>query len=399
MRRLINNVTATLIVELTCNTQRDHYFFTDEWNFQVDKFVFKKKSESELEISFSFEAALTRRDDKRNITHQEMPSEHTRKFQGEEERLETLLDLISLAIGYGLKIRPDSYLFSCPTSRDNPVVNNLAVDRPNTNDIEQRYQKLVKNTGRKKGLIAALRAYRRSLWNEEPSDRVPKLYSALEQAYGQGAGGNMLSKDELKKIGTFLDSLKVSKDKKNIVMSRLQSIPLKSPSKVLVEKIGLMNENGEVTDKEKRELFTFWRKARSIPAHGSILPKRGEQIQILLHDLESTVEALLYGEVRPKLIHYFLFKQGLSKPEFIKNKGKLIGALGDYAYFAVRNDELKIYLQHISREITTSDGVVYMISPSATSKIDKDGNVEEVSLGSLNGDLKKMVEKIVKKLS
>ena len=399
MRRLINNVTATLIVELTCNTQRDHYFFTDEWNFQVDKFVFKKKSESELEISFSFEAAFTRRDDKRNITHQEMPSEHTRKFQGEEERLETLLDLISLAIGYGLKIRPDSYLFSCPTSRDNPVVNNFAVDRPNTNDIEQRYQKLVKNTGRKKGLIAALRAYRRSLWNEEPSDRVPKLYSALEQAYGQGAGGNMLSKDELKKIGAFLDSLKVGKDKKNIIMSRLQSIPLKSPSKVLVEKIGLMNENGEVTDKEKRELFTFWRKARSIPAHGSILPKRGEQIQILLHDLESTVEALLYGEVRPKLIHYFLFNQGSLKPEFIKNKGKLIGELGDYAYFAVRNDELKIYLQHISREITTSDGVVYMISPSATSKIDKDGNVEEVSLGSLNGALKKMVEKIVKKLS
>lgn len=399
MRNQIDHVSVQLIVELTCSTHKDHFFFTDEWNFQIDKFTFKKKNNNELDISFSFDAMLTRHDDKKHITLQETPSVYARKFQGEENRLETLLDLISLTTGHGLRIKPDSYLFSCPTSRDNPITNDLSIEKPDTGVAEKQYQNLVKDSSRKKGLIVALRAYRRSLWNEEPSDRVPKLYSALEQAYGQGAGGNMLSRDEIKKISKFFDSIGIVKEKKGIIMNQISRIPLKSPNEVLVEKIGLMNENGEVTNKEKRELFAFWRKVRSIPAHGSILPKRGASIQILLHDLESTVEALLYGEVRPKLIYYFLFKKDSLKAEFIKNKGKLVATLGDYSYFAVRNDEIKIYLQHISREIVDSNEVVYIISAMGVISIKSDGNTEKVDPEPLGGDLGKLVKKILKKIS
>lgn len=399
MRNQIDHVNVQLIVELTCSTHKDHYYFTGEWNFQIDKFSFKKKNNNELDVSFSFDAVLTRHDDKKHITHQEMPSEHTRKFQSEENRLETMLDLISLAIGYGLRIKPDSYLFSCPTSRDNPVTNDLPIEKPDTGATEKRYQKLVKNSSRKKGIITALRAYRRSLWNEEPSDRVPKLYSALEQAYGQGAGGNMLLKEDVKKIGKFIETIGITKEKKGVILNQISRIPSKSPNEILIEKIGLMNENGEVTEKEKRELFAFWRKVRSIPAHGSILPKRGEPIQLLLHDLGSTVEALLYGEVKPKLIYYFLFKKGSLKPEFIKNKGKLVATLGDYSYFAVRNDEIKIYLQHISGEIITSNEVVYIISATGVSSIKCDGTTDKIDPEPLGGDLGKLIKKILKKIS
>lgn len=399
MRSQIDHVNVQLIVELTSSTHKDHYFFTDDWNFQIDKYVFKKKNNNELDISFSFDAALTRYDDKKHITFQETPSEHARKFQGEENRLETLLDLISLATGHGLRIKPDSYLFSCSTSRDNPIINDLPIEKPDTSAAEKQYQKLVRNSSRKKGLIAALRAYRRSLWNEEPSDRVPKLYSALEQAYGQGAGGNILSKEEVKKIGKFLESIGITIKKKGVILNQISRIPSKSPNEVLVEKIGLMNENGEVTEKEKRDLFGFWRKARSIPAHGSILPKRGESIQLLLHDLESTVEALLYGEVRPKLLYYFVFKNGSLKPEFIKNKGKLVGTLGGYSYFAVRNDEIKIYLQHISRKIIDAHEIVYIVSATVINSIKSDGSIVTINQQSLDGDLGKLIKRIIKKVS
>ncbi|MDP3987449.1 MAG: hypothetical protein Q8P81_04460, partial [Nanoarchaeota archaeon] len=86
MRNKIDHVSVQLIVELTSSTHKDHYFFTDEWNFQIDKFTFKKKNNNELDVSFSFDAVLTRHDDKKHISHQEMPSEHTRKFQSEENR-------------------------------------------------------------------------------------------------------------------------------------------------------------------------------------------------------------------------------------------------------------------------------------------------------------------------
>jgi len=398
MKTQIDHISVQLIVELTSSTHKDHYFFTDEWNFQIDKYIFKKRNDNELNVSFSFDAVLTRYDDKKHITVQEMPSENTRKFQSEENHLEIVLDLISLSIGCGLRIKPDSYLFSCPISKDNPITNDFPVEKPDTAITEKRYLRLVKNSSRKKGIITALRAYRWSLWNEEPSDRIPKLYSVLEQAYGGGVGGNMVTKEEIKKISKYLESIGITEIRKEVVMNQISRIPSKSPNEVLVEKIDLMNEDGEITEKEKRELFAFWRKGRSIPAHGSILPKRGESIQLLLHGLESTVEALLYSEVRPKLVYYFLFKNGSLKSEFIRNRGKLVGVLGDYSYFAVRNDEIKVYLEHISGEIINHNEVVYFVSANNVSSIDVSHKIEKINPALLKSNLRKLIMKILKKI-
>lgn len=396
----MDKVSVRLIVGLTSDTQKDHFYFTDEWNCQIDKFNFRKISEKELEVSFNFQTALSRHG-VNGVNVQEIPSEHTRKFQGEEDHLETLLDLISLSTGHGLRIRPDSYLFSCSNFKTVPVTNDLSVEFPPVKDTERRYQKLIKNKYNKSGLIAALRAYRQSLWNnEEPGERVPKLYSALEKMYGQGIGGSLLTKDELKQIGSFLNSMGFSEEKKRPVMERVKSIPAKSINEILVDKINLMNTQGEVTNEEKRRLFSFWRKARSIPAHGDILAKRGTGILDLIFDLESTVEALLYGQVRPQLIHYVVFKEETLNNQFIEHKGKLIGKSKGYSYFAIRNDELKVYLEHIGGQITHRPGsFVYLVSPNNIKKIDETGKGEEVISDSLDVDLKIIVAKIQKKIS
>lgn len=399
MRHVKDNISVKVIVKHTSDSHRDHFVFTDKWNFRIDKYIFSKISNTELEVSFSFEARLTRIDEDRHITHQELPSEYTKKFQVEEELLEALLDIISLSTRTGLQIKPESYQFSSSTSRDEPNVNNLNIDPPDITSNEKRYQWLIKYRSKRKGLISALRAYRLGLWSEQPGYRIPLLYSSLEQAYGKGYESKLLTKDERKKIVRCLDSISLDKAKIDKVLYKLSEIPAKTLNETLVEKISLMNENGQIDANEKKKLFVLWAKARSIAAHGNILPPRGLGIQTLLHELQSTTEALLYGEVKPKLIHYFLFKESALKSQFVKNKGRLISKLGDYCCFAARNDMLMIYLKNIGGEIIIENEYVYWISPNGVNRISNNNIVESIDISTLDVLLQRLVSKIMKKFS
>jgi len=216
----MDKITVTGIIEITETSKNSDWYFSDEWNFKIGEYSFNRISEKELNVSFYFYANLIKIEKGVNIG--EIPSEHSDEFQEVEENLEIILDLLSLKFGIGLRIRKESYKFSSLTGGSEAGSNKLKLEIDDIEGIQKRFQSILQDKKNNKRLIAGLRLFRFSLWYSEPTEKVPKLYTILEQVFGGGEGGNLLTDDELKKINKFF--IKQGYDEMNYPAAELRGI-------------------------------------------------------------------------------------------------------------------------------------------------------------------------------
>lgn len=289
-------VSVKFSIVIANNTHKNRSFFSNEWNFVISRYAFSKINEDEVSVSFSFDAVLKTYDDQQRVID-ECPSEYLPEFQEFEEEIETMLDLLSLEVGRGIKIKDESFFFSSATCGDGEINNNHPINPSETRDLYVRLSD--PKTKNDKKVKLALRLYRQSVSTNDPREQMAKLYSALEQLFFDGSG-RLLNKDEIKQIKKAINALSLSPEKKKVVIDRTCDIR-KSPKTMIVENLQLMYENEIISKDEKNKLVGTWNRFRSAISHGEIISKRDEDFDFVVAEIDTIVEAILKRSIEHRM--------------------------------------------------------------------------------------------------
>lgn len=392
----MDKITAKAIVEITDTSKSSNWLFTDDWNFKIDKFEFKYLNDKEVEVTFYFYAKL--RSVENGIPMQLMPGENAGELEEPQEELETILDLIALQVGVGIKIRKDSYYLSYPGGESLRVSNDKKIKQLDKTAIQKQFENIKKDKSANKGVMGGLRCFHRSLWYDDPTEKFPKLYSVFEQIFSEGSGGRMVSEKELQEIEQFFKAKKYDPIKQEILLKRIYDTPAKSINEALVEKLKLMNSEGDVPEENVREMLKSWRSTRGKASHGTGLSKRDEELDLMLWDLESTAEAFLYSSISPSLIEFLLFKESDLEKGYLDRRDKLLSHLDEgYLALPLRHDEVWVYEENLPHTVTDNSSV-YLISHDKIKKISKD-TISAIDIQVLDNKLQEFVKKIQEKLN
>ena len=278
------------------NTHKDKVLFSEEWNFVIGRYTFSRISGDEVLVSFSFNAVLKKYDENKQLI-EECPSEYLPEYNEFEEEIETILDLFSLEVGVGIKIKEESFLFSSASCRDGEVNNSHPINPSSTRDLYARLSK--PETENDERMRLAIRLYRQSISTNDPRDQIAKLYSVLERLFS-GEGELMLNKDEAKQVGTAIETLTISPEKKKVITDRIYGIR-KSPKTMIIENLELMYENEKISEDEKKVLVGVWNKYRSAVVHGAIISRRDEEFMVAVAEIDTIVEAILKRSVDQRM--------------------------------------------------------------------------------------------------
>ncbi|MEI7890555.1 MAG: hypothetical protein WCI36_01165 [bacterium] len=289
-------VSVKFSIVIANNTHRNRSFFSEEWNLTIGRYTFHRTSEDEVLVSFSFDAVLKKYDEKQRIID-ECPSEYLPEFQEFEEEIETMLDLLSLEVGRGIKIKDESFFFSSVTCIDGEINNNHPINPSKTRSLYTQLSE-PKNENDKKVKLA-LRLYRQSVSTNDPREQMAKLYSALEQLFFEGSG-KLLNKGEIKQVRQAINTLPLSPEKKNVIIDRSCDIR-KSPKTMIIENFELMYENEIISEDEKKKLVGTWNRFRSAISHGEIVSRRDEEFDFVVAEIDTIVEAILTRSIAHRM--------------------------------------------------------------------------------------------------
>ena len=384
----ISNVGCSLLVKFIA--EDDHiYLFDDSWNVTIGEFQLLNQSGTRLQIRFSFQAQLkTTGDDGRSVTT--IPHEDLDEIQPYLEKIEILLDLLSLQMGTPLAIEDGSFKFNGAgfISSSNPVTNtNKLYDQPG---LEQRYQSLLKS----KNLINATRFFRLSQTNKEYNGKATMLWASLEALYKGYEKGlkpiwNSLGKADQGKLESAIKSLPIkSSEKKRLLNAAIYQTPL-SKQELLSQKIKLMNNSGEYTESYVTQLIKWWSGSRNYPAHGERIKRNDEGKHEAIDDLENTLETLLESSLEPSLYGYFIghpddvennfwdkddyMTRKLSKRCWIKPSHFILGAtdqlLRDIGHHKVQDNAPFLFVSHNKVMSLSKEGVNEITDISVLPKV------------------------------
>lgn len=289
-------VSVKFSIVIANNTHKNKSFFSDEWNFIIGRYTFSKVNEDEVLVSFSFDAVLKTYDEQQRIID-ECPSEYLPEFQEFEEEIETMLDLLSLEIDRGIKIKDESFFFSAATCGDGEINNNHPISPSETKGLYARLSN--PKTENDKKIKLALRLYRQSVSTNDPREQIARLYSALEQLFFDG-GNKMLNVEEVSQIRGAIETLSIPSEKKKVIVDRLCNLR-KSPKTMIIENIELMYENEIISEEEKKKLVRTWNKYRSAINHGEIISKRDEEFDYVVAEIDTIVEAILKRSIAHRM--------------------------------------------------------------------------------------------------
>lgn len=395
----MNTVSAKLLIELTNDIDNSNPYFSDGWSFTIDRYNLTKVNKIEVEVSFSFEADLTKQVD--NIPAQEIPSEHTEEFQQYEEEVETILDLLSLSTAQGMKIKARSYtISSAGIGSSLPTNNSSPISLNDIDGIQKRFSAIKKDKEVNKKLLNSLRAYRLSKVYEDVGDKIVKLWSIVEQLFKNEGGLLIADKFKLSHLKKCIKDLEgLNPDEKERLFQRVKNTPKKTAMDSLIEGIDLMTEEGTMTKKEKKDMLKAWWKARNMQAHGDIIPKRNEKVGDILWDMESTVEGFLYTYVTPRVLCYIFFNKKDVKKEFFERQKNMLNQL-DEQYFAlpVRELELNHFKEFLPQELIGEEANMYILTHNKIEKLGKE-NITEISTQEIPEILRQKFDKIIAKLN
>lgn len=365
----MNKVQVKLLIRFQSDEDHFHLKFSPDWNFSIDGFQFSFINESRVQVSFEYEAELSEEWADGQMAHR-IPSEGDPEFEEKREKLEKVLDLISLSSGHGIKIQTGSATVSSQgIGSSNPVENTKVVVLPDVEGVTKRLEYVKRRND--KGLFNGLRSYRMSLSYQDSGEKIAKLWGVIEQLYSK-AGGKMFSSEELDKLKQLLNDWDVSPDfKREIVLTRAKDAPEISPMESMVVKVKLMDEEGDFSPEEIQKILSEWRKARSSTAHGG-RRSSSEEVDNVLWDIEQTVEALIGNQVYPKMIRYLLFQESNINKEFLERQGFLVSKLKDgYCAYAIRFGDFEHYKTFLPSELTSNEAQIYVVSHNEIHKLTK----------------------------
>lgn len=393
-------VQVTLSIEGTDDNPSVQPVFSDDWNFDIPPFHFQKIGENEVQVSFEYAATLTRKTKKGIIFTSH--SEESRSYLKYERQLESILDLITISTNNALRIKPGTLKFKeigtgYRSEQLSLSKRNVTFEAPELTGLQKRFSFLQRTKDQQVG--NALRSYRKSLYDEDPNEKIPKLVSALEQLYSD-RDQKLLTKIELADIRKAIRSCSnITADKKHILLQRIADTPLKGSKRWVVEKLNLMNEKGVISKKELENDVGYWFNMRNFSSHGEFLPRAGVNIDITLHQLSSTVETLLYGLVKPSVIKYIIVRDENVKKDFIESKGQLISKMENgYVAFAVRPDEVWIYEKNFPYDLVKEDSCFYLVDHNSIYQYTKTTKTQ-LDIKKVEPKARKNLIRIIKKLN
>lgn len=384
----ISNVSCSLLVKFVA--EDDHiYEFDDSWNVTIGEFQLLNQGGSRLLINFSFQAQLISVD-KKGHSVTTIPHEELVEMQPYLEKIEILLDLLSLQTGTPLSIEDGSFKFRGAgfSSSSGPVTNiNKLFDLAG---VEQRYENLIKD----KNLTNATRFFRLSQINKEYNGKATMLWASLEALYKGYEKGlkpiwNSLNKTDQKKLETIINSLPIGNtEKKRLLNALMYQVP-SSKQELLSQKIKLMNSKGEHTEDYMNQLIKWWSGSRNYPAHGERIKRNDGDKQEAIDHLEDTLETLLQSNLAPSLHGYFIGHprdmEGkfwdkddyttikLSKRCWVKPSHFVLGAtdqiLRDIGHYKVHENEHLLFVSHNKVLSLSKKGVDELLDTSMLPKI------------------------------
>lgn len=386
--KTMSNVTCSFLVKFIA--EDDHiYNFDDSWNVTIGDFQLSNRGNTRLQIRFSFQAKL-RSVDKKGHSTVLLPHEDLSEIQPYLEKLEILLDLLSLQVGTPLAVEDGSFEFNAVgySTKSNPVTNtNKLYDLAG---LEKRYQDLLKN----ENLVNATRFFRLSQIDREYNGKAIKLWATLEALY-KGYKKEVktiwsnLKRSDQNKLETTINSLPIGEKEKQSLLSALKERKLLSPTELLSRKIKLMNSGGEYSEKDTAGLVSWWSKSRHNPAHGERIKRNDENKQEAIDDLGNTLETLLQSDLTPSLYGYFIGHpddvdgnlwnkndhtiRKLSKRCWIKPSHFILGAndqlFKDIGHHKVQDNAPFLFVSHIKVISMSRDGVNEITDFSSLPKV------------------------------
>lgn len=295
------------LIQIKAEAEDDHiYHFDDTWNITVDNFRFSKNGEDKLKVEFDFPSNLHEiTDDGQRVTV--IPHEGLEELQPQLEKLEVLLDIMSLHTGVPLAIVDGSYEFRGGGfgSSSNPVTNSLSLH--DVHGLEKRYNNVIKNDE----LGNAIRLFRLALIDKEYTGKGIKFWAALEALYRKEKEGiatiwSTLSKEEQESLAKGIESLSIEQGLKDKLLGGLKYQKVLNDKEVLSEKIKLMNSSGDIPQEDIKKLLRWWSEPRNMSAHGQRIKRDDESRQDAIDDLEDTIETLLQTGLNPSMHAYFI---------------------------------------------------------------------------------------------
>lgn len=394
---MIETINVTLEIELI--DERVPQIFGDGWDFTIKKYTFKKVSDTRVEVQFSFSANLHIVEDGETV--HELPSVHTDAYQEEEEKLDRVLDVLSLHMSCGIWIVPDSHRFTTATSRDGQRQSQKTINRKTSDELEDQLS-FLDDKDINQPIIRALRHYRSFLNDNELGWKITKLWSIIETLYGYKAGGSLMSivlkeerEDLYKKINSFSS---LNNNQKAVLIDRLKSTQEKGIIEIISNRINIMNEEGTISDEEKAKMLKPWQKTRGKQSHGNIIPKRNQEELFSLFDMESFIETMLGNQLKPKILSFLVFEKDSLQDTVYKHYGKIVSKSRSILSLPIRSNNAGFYKKELKYYVKDKGSLILLVHCKNIQCLRND-EWQETTKENLPKSFKNIVEKLQEKIN
>lgn len=386
-------------IQIKAVTEDDHiYHFDDTWNITIDNFCFSKHGDDKLKVQFDFQSNLhDMTDDGRRVTV--IPHEGLEEFQPQLEKLEILLDIMSLHTGVPLAMVDGSYEFRGGGfgSRSNPVTNSLSLH--DVRGLEKRYNNVIRNDD----LGNAIRLFRLALIDKEFTGKGIKFWAALEALYRKEKEGiatiwSTLNNEEQKSLTETIQSLSSEQNLKDKLIGALKYQKVLTDKEVLSEKIMLMNSAGDIPQDDIKKLLRWWSEPRNMSAHGQRIKRDDETRHEAIDDLEDTMETLLQTGLSPSMHAYFIGHPNDVDGSFWDEKNHIINKVSQECW--VHPTGWGNYLlENIGKHKISNNCPLVYVSHDKVIEITADNRIELEDISRLPKSYQETIVKIQKKLN
>lgn len=369
------------------------FHFGRGWSFAVGRYRFEKNDNDQVDVSFSYEDELEVIEG--GVSVGLIPSRETEKYRIYEKELEMLLDMLTIQVGRGLKVIEGTHEFRASIGGSSTGKSVVLVNLVDLDGLRKRWEG-VKSGGKK--LRKAMRSYRNSLLFGDVGFRIDRLWAALETLKSE-PGGKLLTKVELDQLSMELSKVGWSDKKIGVIIKRLEDSHVKSVMESLVENVKISSYDGDLSDDVKRKVMRDWRSVRSKFSHGSevVLTEQNDDV---LWDMESVVKSLLFSEVTPKLIGYFVFTVSEKTKDFCERNKRLVSIYdGNVCAYPIGQHEKEYFLDMMPRKMLSHDEKMWFVDHKQIVVLTCDGKRSVIGARDLPSQTLVVVEKCTKKIN
>lgn len=395
----IRKITCRLTVHFVAE---DDYIwhFDDSWNVVIGEFSLLNIGGEKLQVIFVFDADIVKTDKSGHSTLT-IPYEGLNELQPYLEKLETILDLLTLHSGIPLAIEDGSLVFiggGYGTS-SNPVTNVSKLH--DISGLQKRFANLIATDS---DIGNALRFFRLSQIDKDYNGKAVKLWATLEALYkgyekDEDIICKKLNKKEKKQIRDVINGqTKLSDEEKKRLIDTIFMQKLSSKSTLLSKKLKLMNSNGDYKEEGIKELVAWWSDARNAPSHGERIKQDDDERHDAVDDCEDTVETLLESGVNPSMHAYFIGYPSDVDQNFWDKKDSTITKMSKDCW--IKPTPWGTYLlDNIGHHKVGNNMPLLYVSHDKVYELSQDGKAEISDTSTLPKEYQEAVNRVQKKLN